>query len=104
MFACLYCGWCEVVKRKKKKNVKRKKRKRKKKEKKFEKQKEKRVCNNCANKLCFGVKLVMKKKVGLEFHCLKLCGSNYSLRFRQVFVLISFRNYHLFVNQATLHP
>ena len=29
---------------------------------------------------------------------------DHSLRFRQVFVSISFRTYHLFVNQATLQP
>ena len=45
-----------------------------------------------------------KEEVWLKFYCLKLCGSNYSLRFRHVFVSISFRTYHLFVYPTILQP
>src|SRR3954463_8077539 len=87
----------------KKSEKERKEKERKKKEKSLKKKRTKRVLNKSVLiSFVFGVKFVMKRKVVLKLYCLKLCGSNYSLRFRQVFVSISFSTYHFFVNRATL--
>src|SRR4051812_16058556 len=77
-------------KEKEKKSEKERKEKERKKDKSLKKKRTKRVLNKSVLiSFVFGVKFVIKRKVGLKLYCLKLCGSNYSLRFRQVFVRLA---------------
>ena len=97
MFIYLYCGWYEV-KRKERLEKERKKRK-------ALKKKNKKSRNNVM--LISEVCLVWNLWWIISLIEIILFGTlwvDHSLRFRQVFVSISFRTYHLFVNQATLQP
>ena len=109
MITCLLVDCYEVEKKKRKekerKKMKEKKKKKNRKWKILEKGKKKRSTINCANKsFVFWYKTWNERRSLIEILCLKLGGSNYSLRFWQVFVSISFRNYPLFVIPTTLQP
>ena len=105
MVVHLLVGCYEVEKKKKKSEIEKIEKEREKLKKHWKKEKQKRVWNNVVliSDVCW-FEIWNEEEVWLKFYCLKLCGSNYSLRFRKVFVSISFRTYHLFVNQATLQP
>ena len=103
----LYCGWYEVKKKKTKKCEKERLEKQRKKEKKLwkRKKKSKKSMNNVvliSEVFWFDNLWWRRSLIGIV-----LFGTlwvDHSLRFRQVFVSISFRTYHLFVDQATLQP